>query len=142
MQDRRTFLGLAVASLLPSAASAEAQAPPPAAPAASATAPREIARHSLTGPLDGFDVILVDLHPGPGTGRDHRHTGPVLGYVVDGQVRFGVDHKPDQTFAAGSTFFEPTGALHSTFGSADAKGVAHVVAFMVVPKGNSGTVPA
>jgi len=136
MQDRRTFLGLAVASLLPSAAGAQTPAPAPAA------APREIARHALTGPLDGFDVILVDLHPGPGTGRDHKHTGPVLGYVVDGQVRFGVDHKPEQIFAAGSTFFEPTGAIHSTFGSADSKGAAHVVAFMVVPKGSSGTVPA
>jgi quercetin dioxygenase-like cupin family protein len=135
MQDRRTFLGLAVASLLPT--SAGAQAPP-----AAASAPREIARHSLTGPLEGFDVILVDLHPGPGTGRDHRHTGPVLGYVVDGQVRFGVDHKPEQIVAAGQTFFEATGAVHSTFGSADSKSAAHVLAFMVVPKGNSGTVPA
>jgi quercetin dioxygenase-like cupin family protein len=138
MQDRRTFLGLAVASLLPAAAGAQTAAPAPA----SAIGPREIARHSLTGPLDGFDVVLVDLHPEPGTGRDHRHTGPVLGYVVDGQVRFGVDHKPEQTLAAGRTFFEPTGAVHSTFGSADGKAVAHVLAFMVVPKGSSGTVPA
>src|SRR5438309_1122695 len=106
MQDRRTFLGLAVASLLPAAAEAQT----PAAPAA---APREIARHSLTGPLEGFDVVLVDLHPGAGNGRDHRHTGPVLGYVVDGQVRFGVDHKPEEIVGAGNTFFEDTGALHS-----------------------------
>ena len=132
MQDRRTFLGVAIASLLPAAAGAQAPA----------SAPREIARHSLTGPLDGFDVVLVDLHPGPGTGRDHRHTGPVLGYVVDGPVRFGVDHKPEQTLAAGTTFFEPTGTLHSTFGSTDPNAAAHVLAFMVVPKGNSGTVPA
>src|SRR5207248_1448923 len=136
MQDRRTFLGLAVAALLPAAADAQSPAP------ASASAPREIARHSLTGPLDGFDVVLVDLHPGPGTGRDHRHTGPVLGYVVDGPVRFGVDHKPEQILAAGSTFFEPTGTLHSTFGAAEGKSAARVLAFMVVPKGASGTVPA
>jgi len=139
MQDRRTFLGLALASLVPAAAVADvadaAQAPAAAIP------PREIARHSLTGPLAAFDVVLVDLHPGPGTGRDHKHTGPVLGYVVDGNVRFGVDHKPEEIFKAGSTFFEPTGAIHSTFGSADSK-PAHVVAFMVVPKGDSGTVPA
>ena len=135
MQDRRTFLGLAVASLLPAALDAQTAAP------AAASAPREIARHALTGPLEGFDVVLVDLHPGPGTGRDHKHTGPVLGYVVDGPVRFGVDHKPEQIVATGSTFFEATGAIHSTFGSAT-NGAAHVVAFMVVPKGSSGTVPA
>jgi len=135
MQDRRTFLGLAVASLIPAVVDAQAPATGGASPA------REIARHSLSGPLEGFDVVLVDLHPGPGTGRDHKHTGPVLGYVVDGPVRFGTDHKPEQIVATGNTFFEPTGAIHSTFGSAEAK-TAHVVAFMVVPKGSSGTVPA
>jgi len=133
MEDRRMFLKLA-AALVP--ASLGAQSPAPAVPA------REIARHTMTGPLADFDVVLVDLHPGPGTGRDHRHTGPVLGYVIDGQVRFGVDHGPEQVLSAGSTFFEPTGALHSTFGSAIPNERAHVLAFMVVPKGNSGTVPA
>jgi quercetin dioxygenase-like cupin family protein len=134
MQNRRTFLSLA-AALLPAALRAQT-ASPAAAP------PREIARHTLTGPLDGFDVVLVDLNPGPGTGRDHRHTGPVLGYVVNGQVRFGVDHKPEQIVPTGGTFFEPTGVVHSTFGSASPNAAAHVLAFMVVPKGSSGTVPA
>jgi quercetin dioxygenase-like cupin family protein len=66
----------------------------------------------------------------------------VLGYVVDGQVRFGIDHGPEQVVPAGSTFFEPTGALHSTFGSASENTTARVLAFMVVPKGSSGTVAA
>jgi quercetin dioxygenase-like cupin family protein len=133
MEDRRTFLRLA-AALLPVGLDAQAPAP--------ATAPRELARHTLTEPLANFDVVLFELNPGPGTGRDHRHTGPVLGYVVDGQVRFGVDHGPEQIVSAGSTFFEQAGVLHSTFGSANASGNARVLAFMVVPKGSSGTVPA
>ena len=136
MHDRRTFLALAAAALLPIDLDAQAPTSTPAA------GPRQLARHSLTGPLDGFDVVLLELNPGPGTGRDHRHTGPVLGYVLDGQVRFGVDHGPEQIVPAGATFFEPTGALHSTFGSADANARARVLAFMVVPKGSSGTVPA
>jgi quercetin dioxygenase-like cupin family protein len=134
MEDRRTFLTIA-ATLLPAAIRAQTASPAP-------VPPREVARHTLTGPLDGFDVVLVELNPGPGTGRDHRHTGPVLGYVVDGQVRFGVDHGPEQIVRAGSTFFEPTGVVHSTFGSANPSGTAKVLAFMVVPKGSSGTVPA
>jgi quercetin dioxygenase-like cupin family protein len=134
MQDRRTFLQLA-AALLPAALGAQASTP-------GARPPRELARHSLSGPLDGFDVVLIELNPAPGTGRDHRHTGPVLGYVVDGQVRFGVDHGPEQIVPAGGTFFEPTGAVHSTFGSATPNVTAKVLAFMVVPKGSSGTAPA
>jgi len=66
----------------------------------------------------------------------------MLGYVLDGQVRFGVDHGPEQIVPAGGTFFENTGALHSTFGSANPNGTARALAFMVVPKGSSGTVPA
>jgi len=134
MPDRRSFLQL-VAALLPVGLAAQTPAPVP-------RPPRELARHTLTGPLEDFDVVLFELNPGPGTGRDQRHTGPVLGYVADGQVRFGVDHGPEQIVPAGGTFFEQTGALHSTFGSAKENATARVLAFMVVPKGNSGTVPA
>src|SRR5215467_3507145 len=133
MESRRTFLQLA-AALVPASLGAQSPAP--------AVAPRELARHTLTGPLAEFDVVLIELNPGPGTGRDHRHTGPVLGYVVDGQVRFGVNHGPEQIVPAGGTFFASTGTLHSTFGSARENATARVLAFMVVPKGNSGTVPA
>ena len=135
MEDRRTFLALAAALLPASVTSLAAQAPAPGAP-------RELARHTLTGPLDSFDAILLELKPAPGQGREHRHTGPVLGYVLEGKVRFGVDHGPEQIFSVGQTFFEPTGALHSTWGSADANTPARVLVFMVVPKGTSGTVAA
>ena len=134
MEDRRTFLGLA-AALLPAGFAAQARGGQAAAPG-----PREIARHTLTAPFEAFDAVLLELTPGPGTGRDHRHTGPVLGYVLEGKVRFGVDHGPEQIISAGGTFFEPTGVVHSTFGSADATSSARVLAFMVVPKGTSGTV--
>jgi quercetin dioxygenase-like cupin family protein len=135
MHDRRTFLGLAAAAAAVLSVDIDAQAP-------AGQTPRELARHPLSGPLSGFDVVVFELNPGSGTGRDHRHTGPVLGYVLDGSVRFGVDHGPAQIVSAGSTFFEPTGALHSTFGSANADARAKVLAFMVVPTGSTGTVPA
>jgi quercetin dioxygenase-like cupin family protein len=137
MDGRRTFLGL-LAAMLPATLVAQ-RSTPAAAPAA---APRELARHTLSAPLDAYDVVLLELNPGPGVGREHRHTGPVLGYVLDGRVRFGVDHGAEQIVAAGKTFFEQAGMLHSTFGSADATGTAKVLAFMVVPKGTSGTVVA
>jgi quercetin dioxygenase-like cupin family protein len=132
MEDRRTFLTLAAALVPASFADLAAQAPAPAA------GPRELARHTLTGPLDGLDAILLELKPAPGQGREHRHSGPVLGYVLEGRVRFGVNHEPERIFSAGETFFEPTGALHSTWGSADASSPARVLVFMVVPKGTNG----
>jgi quercetin dioxygenase-like cupin family protein len=131
METRRTFLSLA-AALLP--AGLVAQTPVPG--------PSELARHPLAGQLEGLDAILLELKPGPGQAREHRHTGPVLGYVLEGRVRFGVDHGPEQIIAAGGTFFEPTGALHSAWGSADPNTPARVLVFMVVPKGTSGTTAA
>src|SRR3954471_17329537 len=131
MQERRPFLALPSALLPASFTALAAQAPAPAAP-------RELARHTLTGPLDAFDTILLELKPGPGPGREHRHNGPVLGYVLEGKVRFGIDHGPEQIFGVGETFFEPTGALHSAWGSADAAVPARVLVFMVVPKGTNG----
>jgi hypothetical protein len=135
MENRRTFLAMAAALFPAGLITLAAQTETP-------SGPRELARHTLSGPFDGLDAILLELHPASGQGRDHRHTGPVLGYVLEGKIRFGVDHGPEQIIATGGTFFEPTGALHSTFGSADPNTPARVLVFMVVPKGTSGTTAA
>ena len=57
MQDRGTFLGVAVASLLPPLlpTGSEAQTPAPRSPA-------ELARHALAGPFEGFEMVLVELN--------------------------------------------------------------------------------
>ena len=132
MDDRRTFLALLTALVPASLMNLDAQTP-----AAPPTGPRELARHTLTGPLAAFDALLIELRPGPGQGREHRHNGPVLGYVLEGRVRFGVNHEPERIVGVGETFFEETGALHSTWGSADPT-PARVIVFMVVPKATNG----
>ena len=111
----------------------------------SARPPAELARHALTGPLEGFEAVLVELNipPGPrSSGPGHRHPGPVLGYVVEGQMRFGINHEPEQVVPVGGTFFEPSGAVHTTLGSARTDGPTRVVVFMMVPKGSPLTAPA
>jgi quercetin dioxygenase-like cupin family protein len=136
MENRRTFLGLAVASLLPVGLEAQTGAP---------RSPVELARHALTGPLEGFDVVLVQLNSPPGqrsSGPGHRHPGPVLGYVLDGQMLFGINHEPEQVIPAGGTFFEPTGAVHTAGGAATSDAPARALVFMLVPKGSPLTAPA
>jgi quercetin dioxygenase-like cupin family protein len=138
MANRRQFLGAAAASLLP--VGLDAQTPAPAAPV------RELARHALTGPFEGFEVVLIQLNNPPAatapTGPGHRHPGPVLGYILEGQMRFAIDNEPDQVVPAGSTFFEPSGAVHTAGGSARADAPARAVVFMLVPKGSPLTAPA
>jgi quercetin dioxygenase-like cupin family protein len=140
MQDRRTFLTVTAASLLPIAL--DAQAP------AQTSAPRpasELARHALSGPFEGFDAVLVQLNIAAGSrtsGPGHRHPGPVLGYVVEGQMLFGVNNQPAQVVPTGGTFFEPTGTLHSAGGSGKPDAPARALVFMLVPKGSPLSLPA
>ena len=141
MQDRRTFLGLAAASLLPidlDAQTSAAQAPAPRPPA-------ELARHALTGPFEGWEVVLVELNIPPGRtspGPGHRHPGAVLGYVVEGQMRFAINNEAEKVLPVGGTFFEPSGAVHTTNGSARSDGPTRAVVFMLVPKGSPLSAPA
>ncbi len=140
-QDRRTFLGLAAASLLPVALDAQTSAGQTPA----ARSPAELARHALSGPFDGWEVVLVELNIPPGrnaSGPDHRHPGPVLGYVVEGQMRFAINNDAEKVLPVGGTFFEPSGAVHTTNGSARSDGPTRAVVFMLVPKGSPLTSPA
>lgn len=111
-----------------------------ALPVADRSAPRpagELARYALTGALEGFDAVLVELNFATGaSAQEHRHPGPILGYVVDGQMRFAINHEADQIVPAGGTFFEPPGALHTTFGSGSPDAPVRIVAFLVVPNGS------
>jgi quercetin dioxygenase-like cupin family protein len=139
MQDRRTFLGIAAASLLPLGLEVQAQTPE-RRPAA------ELARHPLSGPFEGYDVVLVELNipagQPPGAGRGHRHPNAVLGYVVEGQMRFAINNEPEKVLPVGGTFFEPAGAVHTSSGSARTDGPTRAVVFMLVPKGAPLSAPA
>jgi quercetin dioxygenase-like cupin family protein len=130
MENRRAFLGLASAWLLP--VGFDAQAPAPRARGV-------LARHSLTGPLAGFDVVLLDASRSPGPAPVHRHPGVVLGYVLEGQLRFAINHEPGQVVPAGGTFFEPIGAVHTMNESASPDADARFLAFFVVPTGSGLT---
>ena len=136
MQNRRTFLSMAAASVLPIGLDAQTS---------EQRRPAELARHALSGPLEGFEAVLVELNIAPGAGSSgpgHRHPGPVVGYVTEGQMRFAINHEKEQVLPSGSTFFEPSGAVHTTTGSARPDGPTRALVFMVVPRGSPLTAPA
>jgi quercetin dioxygenase-like cupin family protein len=109
-----------------------------ARPETSAPTPSgELARYALTGALEGYDAVVTELNFGPGASAPpHRHPGFVVGYVVDGHMRNAINDEPDQIVPAGGTFFEPSGALHTAFGSASSDAPVRIVAFLVVPNGS------
>ena len=65
--------------------------------------------------LDGKDakVTVVEVTIGPGqAGLPHRHPGPAVVYVMEGEYELGIDDQPTKLLKAGDTFYEPTGCLH------------------------------
>ncbi|MGW0086655.1 cupin domain-containing protein [Streptomyces sp. NPDC003393] len=54
-------------------------------------------------------TIVVEFPPGdPGT-PPHRHSGPCLGYVLEGEMVFELEGEPPRVVRAGEAFFEPGG---------------------------------
>jgi quercetin dioxygenase-like cupin family protein len=132
MGNRRTFLGLAAAALLPESLKAQA-----AQPAQESDRLGVIARHALTGPLEGYEIILTRsaMRFFPGTSTPvHTHPDVVLAYVLEGRVRFAINDEPEQTVPAGGTFFEPLGAVHTTSGSASPDESTRILVFEVRKK--------
>jgi quercetin dioxygenase-like cupin family protein len=69
----------------------------------------------LAEKLDGKETkataVEVTLEPGQ-EGASHRHPGPALGYVLEGEYEWGIDDQPAKILKVGETFYEPGGCLH------------------------------
>jgi len=54
-------------------------------------------------------TMTVELPPGdPGT-PPHRHSGPVFGYMLEGEMTFELEGEPERVIGAGEAFWEPGG---------------------------------
>jgi quercetin dioxygenase-like cupin family protein len=87
--------------------------------------------------LDGKEAkaTVVEVTLGPGqAGEPHRHPGPVIGYVLEGEYELGLDDQPTKAFKAGETFYEPTGCLHRVSKNPAAKGNTRVLAVVLHPR--------
>jgi quercetin dioxygenase-like cupin family protein len=62
---------------------------------------------------EGAEVmtLTVELPPAdPGT-PPHRHSGPVFGYVLSGEIVFELEGEPERLIRAGEAFWEPGGDM-------------------------------
>jgi quercetin dioxygenase-like cupin family protein len=135
MTDRREFL---VASLLAMAG--------PAMRAEQAVSARQLAQRATPAiNLDGWQMTAseVSYPPGEASGR-HRHPGFVIGYVLEGQYRFGVNDTPPVTLGPGQMFFESfdqPGEVHAVSGNASATAPCRILAIVFTKKGDPVTIP-
>jgi quercetin dioxygenase-like cupin family protein len=65
--------------------------------------------------LDGkkSKVTVWELERAPGASSPpHRHPGPVLGYVLEGELEVALGDGPVKTYKAGQMWYEPARILH------------------------------
>jgi quercetin dioxygenase-like cupin family protein len=98
---------------------------------------RVISAQDIKEKLDGQDagvtVVEVTIEPGK-EGLAHRHPGPGLVYVAEGQYELGIDDQPTKIFKAGETFYEPTGCLHRVSRNPAKQGRTRLIAFVLHPR--------
>ena len=98
---------------------------------------KPISAWDIVEKLDGKEAkaTVVEVTLGPGqAGEPHRHPGPVIGYVLEGEYEWAIDDQPAKTLKAGDTFYEPTGCLHRVSKNPAAKGNTRVLAVVLHPR--------
>ncbi|MGC4002929.1 MAG: cupin domain-containing protein [Pirellulales bacterium] len=90
-------------------------------------------QEKLDGQAAAATAVLVTIAPGE-AGAPHRHPGPVLVYVLEGEYELGIDDQPTKLYKAGETFYEPTGCLHRVSKNPAAKGTTRLLAWVLHPR--------
>lgn len=54
-------------------------------------------------------TATVKLPPGDRGTPPHRHSGPVFGYMLEGEMTFELEGEPERVIQAGEAFWEPGG---------------------------------
>lgn len=68
----------------------------------------------------------------------HRHDADLFGYVIEGTVEVGLDHKEPVTFKAGEMFHEKRNVIHSLLKNPDKNTPAKVLLIFIIKEGRKG----
>ena len=97
----------------------------------------DLSRRDIVEKLDGKDARVtveeVAIEPG-GQVRPHRHTGPVFGYVLEGEYEHALDDDPVTTYKAGDTFYEPSGCVHRVTRNPSVRAKTRLLAVILHPR--------
>ena len=88
------------------------------------------------------NAIEVTYEPGESS-KPHQHAGYVLGYVLEGEVRFQLrGGEPERVYKTGEMFYEPPGSVHQVSGNASKTQRARLLAIITAPSDAPLTKPA
>jgi quercetin dioxygenase-like cupin family protein len=138
-KDRRRFLEACLAGAILSLSPTGSNA----AGAAETTA-KEVFQHDLPDlMMSGWQVSVAEVTTPPGVvDPRHQHPGFVLGYVLEGDLRFQVAGQPETVIHTGEMFYEPPGSVHAVSASASPTKPVRFLALILAEKGKALTTPA
>jgi quercetin dioxygenase-like cupin family protein len=97
----------------------------------------QLSQRKIIEKLDGKDagatVVEVTFEPGQ-KDSPHRHSGPVFGYVLEGEYEHAIDDNPVTTYKAGDTFYEPSGCVHRVAQNPSDKTKTRLLAVILHPQ--------
>lgn len=104
---------------------------------------RPLQRQPLPAPFTGMDAAFaqITIQPGAPPSRPHKHSGFVLGYVIEGDFLFAINGETPRVLHAGEIFYEPPGATHTTSASAKPDQPVKLLAIVVGPQDAAITLP-
>jgi len=68
----------------------------------------------------------------------HRHDADLFGYVIEGTVEVGLNHKEPTVFKAGQMFHETRNVIHSLLRNPDKSSPAKVLLIFIIKEGRQG----
>jgi quercetin dioxygenase-like cupin family protein len=81
---------------------------------------------------DHLKATLVEVNYGPGeSSKAHSHPCPVIGYVLEGEIRSQVKGEPEAIYKAGESFYEPPNGVHLISGNASQTQPARLLAYFL-----------
>ena len=92
---------------------------------------RYLRARAAANPARSLDVTVTEVnYPAGGYSRPHRHPGFVIGYVLEGEVRFQLKGASEKTYRTGQVFYEPPDSVHQVSANASTERPARFLALV------------
>jgi len=107
------------------------------------TVDRDVLHHAMPREFGENSSVTLDevTYPPNGSTRPHRHSCPVMAYVVDGSIRMQVKGGAEHLYQAGEAFYEDPTDVHLVSANGSSTTAAKFVAFSVCRDGPPVTLP-
>ena len=93
--------------------------------------------------LDHWNLTVVEVdYPAGGFSHSHCYPGFVVGYILEGEVRFKLKGQPERTYRTGQVFYEPPDSVHPVSANASMAKRARVLALIFGQTGSQDSIPA